>query len=123
MLGINDAYIARHGRYQKRGVDTKTDMSYVLSKCPDIIESTIKATHILYEQPIEKNVSYWRVMEEDLIKSDLFRKNYLFITNVPYHSVDRSLFIRKDFYEGLKNRNKINVIPVENTVLYSKKDD
>jgi len=121
-LGLNDTHIAHQGIYQPGAVDTKSDTAYVLSRKPQIIESTIRASHILRNLPIRRGISYWRLMEEGLIRSETFREDYLFIVNAPYQAMDRALFIRRDFYQQLPNKHKLTTVPVTATSLYRDQD-
>jgi arabinofuranosyltransferase len=119
ILGLNDTHIAHHGVYQQGAVDTKTDMAYVMNQRPDLIDSSINPNHILAGIPVIKGRSYWRTSEDEMRNNLTFQREYLFVKNAPYTNSPRALFIRRDFYESLPNKQHLKVIPVKKTSLYS----
>ncbi|MBB5057161.1 hypothetical protein HDF16_001846 [Granulicella aggregans] len=116
-LGLNDAYIAKHGHLQLTSgiVDSKSDMGYVMSEHPQFIDGYISGQRIVDGQcPLENND---RAQMIDEMKDDpTFQKQYVFVTNAPYIDLDRALFIRKDVAE--KYPDKLSVVPVTSTSLY-----
>lgn len=98
ILGLNDRTIAHLGLFDPHGpVDSKTYMSYVIDRMPEIIEAyfppecvtQIDRECLLRARPM---------MTMDLLSNPAFVEGYLLIENAPYEYFNRSLFIRKDYY-------------------------
>ena len=118
MLGLNDAYIAHYGTYQRGGVDTKTNMDYVIMQKPDLIETTINADLILQNKPHIRNRPLRGKMEDELIDNPTFKREYLFVKNAKYAEFPRALMIKQSFYEGLTNKQELEVLRVSESSLY-----
>jgi arabinofuranosyltransferase len=116
-LGLNDAYIAKHGHLQLTSgiVDSKSDMSYVMDQRPQFIDGYISGQRIVDGKcPLENND---RSQMVDEMKTDaIFQKDYVFVKNAPYGELDRALFVRGDI--AAKYPNKIVSVPVTETSLY-----
>ncbi len=116
ILGLNDEYIAHNGMFDPNGpTDSKTDMNYLLSLRPDIIEGHMNAENIITGnlKPLPK---WRRKMNYNLIANPIFQNEYLIITNAPYKAFNRVLFIRKDYYEKITKKFNIDVISVDRLV-------
>ncbi len=113
-LGLNDEFIAHHGGFDPHGtIDSKSDMTYVMSRRPDIVEGYVSASSILRRLPLSELIKTRPKMVMDMFTNDLFRNEYVFVTNAPYSSFDRAIFMRKDFYEQLVRRgDPLRAIPV-----------
>ncbi len=117
ILGLNDEYIAHNGMFDPNGpTDSKTDMDYVMSLKPDLIEGYMNAKIILKGKETQKALLARKKMNIDLISNPIFQKEYLIITNAPYQSFNRILFINKDYYHKIKYKFDIEVMPVDNLV-------
>jgi hypothetical protein len=88
-------------------------MTYVMSRRPDIVEGYVSASSILRRLPLSELIKTRPKMVMDMFTNDLFRNEYVFVTNAPYSSFDRAIFMRKDFYEQLVRRgDPLRAIPV-----------
>jgi len=116
-LGLNDRYIAKHGHVQLTSniVDTKSDMAYVLSQRPEIIDGYSSGLLILHgECPLDEAAR--TQMSNEMIDNPEFKQDYVFIRNAPYKDLDRALFFRKDFANRFPG--KLDTVPVTETSLY-----
>ena len=119
VLGLNDLHIARQGRFDPNGpVDSKTDMDYVVRQRPDFIEGYISMAELMSCVPREVLFDYRTQMSQGLIDNPMFRREYLLVLNAPYKTMDRALFIRRDFWEHHPQRAQIQVRELEETCLY-----
>ncbi len=117
VLGLNDAAIAHNGSFDIEGpLDSKTDMDYVLTQRPDIIEGYMKAKLILQQQDLLNVVSARKKMNLDTLLHPVFQQEYMIISNAPYQSFDRILFINKQYHQSLDNREMIEVQPITHLV-------
>ncbi len=120
VLGLNDPYIARHGVFDPEGpVDSKTDMGYVVSLRPDIIEGYLPASLILDGQPRESIITFRRQMSNQMLASPIFRDEYLLLMNGPYDQLDRVIFLHRTYWERHPMKHELQVIPVTSTTLYN----
>jgi hypothetical protein len=104
-LGLNDEYIAHHGTFDPNGaIDSKSDFAYVMSKKPDIIEGYVSALAILHRRPYVELARTRPKMITEMFTNDVFRSEYVFVTNAPYGLFDRAIFLRRDFYESSVRR-------------------
>ena len=118
MLGLSTPHIAHYGTFAPGAVDTKSDMDYVMSQRPDLIETTIDANLILNNRPRSRNEAWRGMMENRMIDNPIFKKEYLFIRNVPYTAFPRALFIKESFLRDLPTKSDLEVTPVMETSLY-----
>jgi arabinofuranosyltransferase len=118
MLGLTNEHVAHHGKFERKMVDSKSDMEYVLSLRPDLMQTSIDPWTILNNEAYDRTFIYRQRLELTTIDNPIFRDEYLFIKNAPYHADTKSLFINKNFYESLPNQDDFEVIPVKNTSLY-----
>lgn len=120
ILGLNDRYIAYHGQFDPLGpIDSKTDMSYVLGRSPDIIEGYLNARAIVAGRPrVEILGFYRRQMSLGLIENPIFKSDYLFLVNGPYRHLNRALFLRRSYWERHPLRRELHCVPVSSTTLY-----
>ncbi len=117
ILGLNDEYIAHNGKFDPNGpTDSKTDMAYVLSKRPNIIEGYMNAKKILKNEELKIIINSRKKMNQDLIENSIFQNEYFIITNAPYETFNRILFIHKDYYEKLNEKVIIKVHPVNKLI-------
>lgn len=101
ILGLNDALIAHEGHFDLKGpIDSKTEMSYVVARQPEIIEAYVKP-NCVKENNVKCLLFNRRKMVKDLFTNSEFVSNYLMIDNAPYDSFNRAMFIRKDYYENV----------------------
>jgi len=122
ILGLNTRHIAKHGSFDPKGPpDSKTDMPWVMEQHPDIIEGYIPGSMVLHASPnriklyIETN---WRsTMLRELVSSPIFQREYLFVRNWPYQSMDRALFIKASYVARQRLREELDCIPVADTPL------
>ena len=113
VLGLNDQVIAHHGSFDTGGPpDSKTDMDYVLQQRPDIIEGYMKARKILQQQDLDEVLSVRKKMNFETLFHPIFQREYLIISNAPYHAFDRILFIHKDFYHQLEKSHQLDQGPL-----------
>lgn len=119
VLGLNDPHIAREGTFDPAGpVDSKTDMDYVVRQRPDFVEGYISMAELMDCEPRSVLFDYRTQMSQGLIDNPLFRREYLLVLNAPYETMDRALFIRRDFWEQHSARAQIKVRELEETCLY-----
>jgi arabinofuranosyltransferase len=113
-LGLNDEFIAHHGTFDPHGtIDSKSDMAYVMSKRPDIVEGYVSASSILRRHPFSELIKTRPKMVTEMLTNDEFRNNYVFVTNAPYEFFDRAIFMRADFYESSVRRGAmLEAVPV-----------
>jgi hypothetical protein len=53
-------------------------------------------------------------MVMDMFSNEVFRNDYVFVTNAPYQFFDRAIFMRKDFFEGrLRRGDRLQAISVQ----------
>lgn len=116
-LGLNDAWIARHGNVQLTSniVDSKTDMAYVLSQGPEIIDGYSSGLALVAgECPLNETA---RTQMVDEMKNDpRFMQDYVFIRNAPYAELDRALYFRKEY--AARFAGELDTVPVTETSLY-----
>ena len=114
-LGLNDEFIAHHGSFDPQGtIDSKSDMAYVLSRRPDIVEGYVSASAILERRPWSELMKTRPKMVMDMFSNEVFRNDYVFVTNAPYQFFDRAIFMRKDFFEGrLRRGDRLQAISVQ----------
>jgi hypothetical protein len=114
VLGLNDEFIAHHGSFDPQGViDSKSDMSYVMSRRPDIVEGYVAASSILQQRPLSELIEARPKMVMEMFTNEVFRNEYVFVTNAPYKLFDRAIFMRKDYYEERMRRGDVlQAIPV-----------
>ena len=120
ILGLNDREIARQGQFDPNGpADSKTHMDLVLRRRPDILEGYISAHKIKQGSSVDAIIGTWRrQMNEQVLKNQIFKKEYLFLTNGPYEAMDRALFLHRTFWETHPLRESLQCVPVERTSLY-----
>ena len=119
MLGLNDSVIAHTGSFDPNGpVDSKSNMSYVLNRHPDIIEGYVSADAILQNQPLSKIIRGRKQMVNDMLDDPIFQTQYMFLLNGPYEYIDRALFLRRSYYNSLPLKNQLECVPVLETALY-----
>ena len=53
----------------------------------------------------------------EMVSSQIFQREYLFIRNWPYDEIDRALFIRRSFWENHPRKDELDCIPVADTGL------
>lgn len=122
VLGLNTRHIAKYGSFDPAGPqDSKTDMKWVLEQHPDIIEGYIPGTMVQngnankIKHYLENN---WRsMMLKEMVSSPIFQREYLFVCNWPYHSMDRALFIRESYLIDNQLQDELDCIAVANTLL------
>lgn len=115
ILGLNDPYIARHGAYDPLGsVDSKTDMDYVLSQQPDIMELPLKIEQVATGFGV--NVARRNIIYSTL-DNPVFAENYCFVVNGPYQAWNRAIFMKTSYIEK-RNFDEIDCIPVRQTAIY-----
>ena len=121
VLGLNDAYIAHHGTFDPKGpVDSKSDMNYVISRRPDIIEGKIPASLIIEGHDYSDLIANRTQMVQAMLSNQYFKDNYLFVTDAPYQYFDRAIFIHKDFYErALQSGIPLKAVPVTLAIKYA----
>jgi arabinofuranosyltransferase len=121
-LGLNDEFIAHHGTFDPRGpVDSKSDMNYVISRRPDIIEGYMSATSILQGKKYSELIAVSRrtQMLQTLLSNHYFKENYMFVTNAPYQYFDRALFVHKDFLQkSVRSGIPLEAVPVSQAIKY-----
>lgn len=113
-LGLNDEFIAHHASFDPQGtIDSKSDMNYVMSRRPDIVEGYVSATSILEHRPFSELIRTRPKMVSEMFDNPIFRGEYVFVTNAPYQFFDRAIFMRKDFYEArLQHGVRLEAVPV-----------
>jgi len=118
MLGLNDRHIARFGSFDANGpIDSKTDMKYVMSRSPDVIDGYMSGLALKNGLcPIQNHG--WRFeMLNGLIRNPYFLREYDFVLNAPYDKLDRAIFVRKEFLSR-HMRDGLQAIPVADGPLY-----
>jgi hypothetical protein len=120
-FGLNTAYIARHGTFDPDGPqDSKTDMHWVVEQRPDIIEGYLSGTALLRGARGDDLLgSRRRKMILEMLSSERFQREYVFVRNAPYERLDRSVFLRRDFWENHSQRDALDCVPVAETELAS----
>jgi hypothetical protein len=117
-LGLNDPWIAKHGSVQNTSsiIDSKSDMNYVLSQHPDIIDGTSSGLLLLSgECALDGELPRQEMLDE--LKADpRFQQDYVFIRNAPYNELNRALYFRKDF--AARFPGQLDTVPVTETSLY-----
>lgn len=117
VLGLNDEIIAHNGTFDVDGpIDSKSDMGYVISQRPDIIEGYMNAKQIIKSENLQRVISIRKKMNLELINSQIFKNEYLIITNAPYEVFNRVLFVHKSYYQKIRNKHDIKVMPVDTLV-------
>ena len=117
-LGLSDPWIAKHGSVQNTSsiVDSKSDMNYVLSQNPEIIDGTSSGLLLLSGGcALDGELPRQQMLDE--LKGDArFQQNYVFIRNAPYIDLNRALYFRKDF--AARFPGQLDAVPVTETSLY-----
>jgi hypothetical protein len=118
-LGLNTAYIARHGTFDPDGPqDSKTDMRWVIEQRPDIVEGYLSGLALLRGAGTEEIIgTRRRKMILEMVSSPRFQREYVFVRNAPYDRMDRALFLRRDFWDAHPRRDTLDCIPVAETKL------
>ena len=119
MLGLNDAHIARYGMVDPSSAfqDSKSDMHYVISRRPDILDGYFPATELLQNKcPIELHGNRGLMLRE-MVKDQNFINEYRFVVNGPYKLMDHAIFFRADYVTKLHDPELVTV-PVLQTSLY-----
>jgi hypothetical protein len=93
-------------------------MAWVVEKRPDVIEGYIPGTGVLKGIPLERLGPLRRKMTRELFAEPAFRREYLFVRNAPYGSVDRAIFVERRFWEDRLRRNGYEAIPVDELGLW-----
>lgn len=120
MLGLNEYHIAHYGHFDPDGpVDSKTDMSWVLERRPDILEGYISGSKIIEGKPKSSIVTNRKRMVQNLLNHPIFKSEYLFLVNGPYEHIDRAIFIHRSYWENHSLQRELHCIPVASTGLYS----
>jgi len=120
ILGLNTPHIAKFGTFDPVGPqDSKTDMDWVMEQQPDIIEGYISAIKIIENAPVNTIPNrQWRYqMTFGLISSPVFQREYCFIRNGPYEYLDRALFFKISYWANNPGKDRLECIPVTQTVL------
>lgn len=117
ILGLNNEYIAHFGTFSPNGpIDSKTDMNYVLDQRPDIIEGYMNAKLILENNDLTAAIAARKKMNIELLSNPIFQNEYLIISNAPYDSFNRILFISSEHYSRIGQKFSVETIPVTNLV-------
>ena len=118
-LGLNTAYIARHGTFDPDGPqDSKTDMRWVIEQRPDIVEGYLSGQALLRGAgPDEIIGARRRKMILEMVSSPRFQREYVFVRNAPYDRLDRAIFLRRDFWKAHPRRDTLDCVPVAETAL------
>ena len=93
ILGLNDVYLAHHGKRYHIAGDGKSDAEYILKRSPDFIELVTGAAEFLRgftQIKAISGVTYLSPTDEEICTLPAFRENYLLIP-----TGDRALFIHK----------------------------
>lgn len=119
MLGLNDRHIATEGTVdtQSRYQDSKSDMNYVLSRNPDIIDGYMDADSLVENRCPEIEHTDRVQMLRTLRANPTFQRNYVFVMNGPYSLWARAVFIRSSYLKEIQQQGLITV-PVSETSLY-----
>jgi hypothetical protein len=117
ILGLCDAYIAHHGKFDPKGpIDSKTDMPYVLGRRPDIIESGLSREHILQGKSRAQLVTRRASLVNSILDNPIFKSDYCLALNAPG---SRAMFMRSAYVQGGDPRRaKLKCVPVTETSLY-----
>ena len=118
-LGLSTPYIARHGTFDPDGPqDSKTDMRWVMDQRPDIVEGYLSGLALLRgASPDEIIGPRRRKMILEMLSSPRFQREYVFVRNAPYESMDRAVFLRRDFWDAHPRRGELDCVPVADTAL------
>jgi hypothetical protein len=118
MLGLNDAHIARLGKVDDESSfqDAKSDVPYVLSRNPDIIEGYMPAKDIVAGVCPNIAGSGRAKLVRDFLNDPRFQNDYVFIVDGPYASLDRALFFKANYLRQLDGQHP-SAIAVSKTVL------
>ena len=117
--GLNDAHIAHFGTVDPNGpVDSRSDMNYVLSLKPDIIEGYFSGLDLRNGKTRGELIGFRAKMSNEMLDNPSFRSEYEFVVNAPYQDLDRVIFVRKSFLEKRGRPPGLEVIPVAQTSLY-----
>ena len=118
MLGLTDAHVAKFGKFAKFGpVDSKTDVPHVLSRHPDVIDGYLDPVALERGACPPQMTGFRAEMLGQLIASPIFRDHYYFVTNAPYHSFARAIFVKDSFYERSQSAG-MQAVRVTDTALY-----
>ena len=110
VLGLNDVVVANEGTFDPDGpTDSKTKMSYVIERKPEIIEAYF-APDCIRQQEVKCALKGRPKMAKELLTNPDFIANYLLIDNAPYEYFNRAMFIRKDYYHAHAKQNGIVAI-------------
>ena len=52
-----------------------------------------------------------------MLTSPTFQREYVFVRNAPYTSLDRAVFLRRDFWQAHPKRATLDCVPVAETAL------
>jgi hypothetical protein len=117
--GLNDAHIAHFGTVDPDGpVDSRSDMNYVLSRKPDIIEGYFSGLGLREGKSRTQLIDTRTQMINTMLDNPSFRTDYEFVANAPYEDLDRVIFVRKDFLEKRGLPAGLEAIPVAQTSIY-----
>jgi len=118
-LGLNTPYIAKHGTFDPDGPqDSKTDMRWVIEQRPDIVEGYLSGQALLRGAGQDEIIgARRRKMILEMVSSQRFQREYVFVRNAPYDRMDRALFLRRDFWETHPRRDTLDCVPVAETAL------
>lgn len=98
-LGLNNVHIAHFGTFDPAGpTDSKTDMAYVFSRRPDILDGYVRASAFSAGDYGSLTKGWRRQMVRDTLCIPAFR-DYVLVANAPYHSTDRAIFLHRSFVE------------------------
>ena len=121
VLGLNTEEVAHTGTFDTNGpIDSKSNMSYILSQSPDIMEGYVNADKVVAHRDVETALKARQKMNFELLLDERFEQNYLMITNAPYPSFNRVLFIHKAYYDKIRHRHDVQVKPVTELVKVAK---
>ena len=119
VLGLNDRWIAHHGRFDPDGpVDSKTDMDWTLKQRPDIIEGYVSGKKIIAGRARQEIVTSRKQMTNALLNNPIFQRDYVFVVNAPYDHLDRAVFMRTEYWLSHPLRHQLDCVPVLRTSLY-----
>ncbi|MEM9458988.1 MAG: hypothetical protein AAGF11_32725 [Myxococcota bacterium] len=119
MLGLCDAHIAHHGHFDSFArVDSKTDIDYVMSREPDILDGYLPARPILQGLSREQVVSARAQMINALLDHPQFRQHYELVVDAPYEVWRPAVFIRREYLQTLPPEVRPRTIDVRETSLY-----
>jgi arabinofuranosyltransferase len=119
MLGLSDRHIAHHGSFDSFArVDSKTDIDYVMSRAPDVIDGYLPALPILQGLPRERVVGARAEMIDAILDHPEFIENYELVVDAPYHAWAGAVFIRRDYLQRLPDDLQPSTVDVRATSLY-----